>query len=82
MRAVRNTPDGPAVLEVPEPDGPGLVRVDVVASGICSSDLLGIDMGPEPITLGHEFSARTTRPRRGQEPDPREAYASTTKLRW
>lgn len=59
MRAVRNTPDGPAVVEVPDPEGPGRVRVEVVASGICSSDLMGIDMGPEPITLGHEFSART-----------------------
>jgi threonine dehydrogenase-like Zn-dependent dehydrogenase len=59
VRAVRNTPDGPAVVNVPEPSGANLVRVDVVASGICSSDLLGIDMGPEPVTLGHEFSART-----------------------
>ena len=59
MRAVRNTPDGPAVIDVAEPSGASIVRVDVVASGICSSDLLGIDMGPEPVTLGHEFSART-----------------------
>jgi threonine dehydrogenase-like Zn-dependent dehydrogenase len=58
MRAVRHTPDGPAVVSVPEPDGVG-VRVDVVASGICSSDLLGVGFTPEPITLGHEFSGRT-----------------------
>jgi 2-desacetyl-2-hydroxyethyl bacteriochlorophyllide A dehydrogenase len=56
---VRNTPDGPAVLEVPDPGGPGLVRLEVVASGICSADLLGFDLGPVPVTLGHEFSART-----------------------
>ena len=30
-----------------------------MASGICSSDLLGVSFGPEPVTLGHEFSART-----------------------
>ena len=58
MRAVRNTPNGPAVVDVTEPSGANRVLVDVVASGICSSDLLGIDMGPEPVTLGHEFSAR------------------------
>jgi threonine dehydrogenase-like Zn-dependent dehydrogenase len=58
VRAVRHTPDGPAVVSVPEPDGPG-VHVDVVASGICSSDLLGVSFTPEPVTLGHEFSGRT-----------------------
>lgn len=58
MRAVRHTADGPAVVDVAEPDGPG-IRVAMVASGICSSDLLGINLGPEPITIGHEFSART-----------------------
>jgi threonine dehydrogenase-like Zn-dependent dehydrogenase len=45
-------------VSVPEPEGPG-VRIDVVASGICSSDLLGVSFTPEPITLGHEFSGHT-----------------------
>jgi threonine dehydrogenase-like Zn-dependent dehydrogenase len=58
MRAVRHTSAGPTVVTVPEPEGDG-VRVDVVASGICSSDLLGVSFAPEPVTLGHEFSART-----------------------
>ena len=58
MRAVRYTPDGVSVVSVPDPEDSG-VRIDVVASGICSSDLLGVSFTAEPVTLGHEFSGRT-----------------------
>ncbi|HEV2310198.1 MAG TPA: alcohol dehydrogenase catalytic domain-containing protein [Acidimicrobiia bacterium] len=57
MRGVRITADGVRVLDVPEPTGTG-VRVDVVSSGICGSDLHLAAMGPLPVTLGHEFSGR------------------------
>ena len=53
MRAVRDTGDGIAVVEVPEPSDGG-VRVRVVASGICGSDLHMIGWGL-PVTLGHEI---------------------------
>ena len=61
MRAVRHTAEGPAVVDVPEPDGPG-VRLEVVASGICSSDLLGVSFGPEPVTSA---TSSAPGPRRG-----------------
>ena len=57
MRAVRDTPDGVTVVDRPEPRGPGH-RVDVVASGICGSDLHLLALGPLPFTLGHEFAGR------------------------
>ncbi len=38
-------------------DGDG-VRVTVVSSGICSSDLHLTGFGPSPVTLGHEFGGR------------------------
>ncbi len=34
------------------------VRVSVVSSGICASDLHLASFGPSPVTLGHEFSGR------------------------
>jgi threonine dehydrogenase-like Zn-dependent dehydrogenase len=34
------------------------VRVSVVSSGICASDLHLASVGPTPVTLGHEFSGR------------------------
>src|SRR5207302_3679300 len=44
------------VVEVPEPNGDGVV-VDVVASGICGSDLHLLTWGVAG-TLGHEFAGR------------------------
>ncbi len=57
MRAVRNTDDGIAVIDVAElePDG-DLVRLRVRSAGICGSDLHLIEWGPMPVTLGHEFA--------------------------
>jgi threonine dehydrogenase-like Zn-dependent dehydrogenase len=55
MRAVRNTAEGVRVVEVPEPDGPGVV-VEPAAVGICGSDLHVLSMGPSPITIGHEIA--------------------------
>ncbi|HEV2993232.1 MAG TPA: alcohol dehydrogenase catalytic domain-containing protein [Acidimicrobiia bacterium] len=57
MRAVRDSPDGVTVVDRPEPAGPGR-RVDVVAAGICGSDLHLLEHGPLPFTLGHEFAGR------------------------
>jgi threonine dehydrogenase-like Zn-dependent dehydrogenase len=57
MRAVRPTAAGVAVDDVPDPDGPGQT-VQVVASGICGSDLHLLELGPPAITLGHEFAGR------------------------
>ncbi len=61
MRAYRMLAPGVArLVEVPVPDpGPGQVRVDVVAAGLCHSDLHVIDGGVAaswrlPFTLGHE----------------------------
>jgi 2-desacetyl-2-hydroxyethyl bacteriochlorophyllide A dehydrogenase len=55
MRAVRHTEDGIRVVELPEPEpGPGQVVVDVATVGICGSDLHLTDLGPRPITFGHE----------------------------
>ena len=55
MRAVRNTTDGIAVVDVPEPEGPGVV-VEPAAVGICGSDLHIASMGPSPVTIGHEIA--------------------------
>jgi threonine dehydrogenase-like Zn-dependent dehydrogenase len=55
VRAVRNTADGVRVVEVPEPEGPGVV-VEPAAVGICGSDLHVLAMGPSPITIGHEIA--------------------------
>ena len=54
MRAVRHTASGIEVLDVPEPDAPG-VRVNVRSSGICGSDLHMLAWGPMPHILGHEI---------------------------
>ena len=53
MRAVRCTEDGLAVVDLPEPEGEGVV-VEVASVGICGSDLHVLDLGPRPITFGHE----------------------------
>jgi threonine dehydrogenase-like Zn-dependent dehydrogenase len=55
MRAVRSTIDGPAVVEVDEPTGDG-VLMDVVSSSICGTDLGFVAMGPQDWTFGHEFA--------------------------
>lgn len=55
MRAVRNTPDGIRVVDVPAPDGPG-VRVRVRSAGICGSDLEMVRTGLAANTLGHEVA--------------------------
>jgi propanol-preferring alcohol dehydrogenase len=56
--------DGPGLVEVdlPEP-GPGEVRLDVLATGLCHSDLHVVDHGAGafpalPFTLGHEICGR------------------------
>jgi threonine dehydrogenase-like Zn-dependent dehydrogenase len=53
------------VIEVPDPaPGPGQVLVQVVASGVCTSDLAPWREGPagrgdgKPIRLGHEITGR------------------------
>lgn len=59
MRAVRVIEGVVTTVEVPPPAGDGVV-VDVVAAGICGSDLHMIDAGfAPPVTLGHEISGRT-----------------------
>ena len=55
MKAVRNTEAGITVIDVAEPEGPG-VRIRVRAAGICGSDLSMTKLGPMPNTLGHEFA--------------------------
>jgi len=57
VKSVRATADGVRVVDAPEPTGRGR-RVDVVASGICGSDLHLLERGPLPVTLGHEFAGR------------------------
>ena len=54
MRAVKNTPDGIQVVEVPEPEGEGVV-VTPVSVGICGSDFHVMAMGPTEVTIGHEI---------------------------
>ncbi|MEY4360765.1 MAG: hypothetical protein RL391_71, partial [Actinomycetota bacterium] len=57
MRAVRRTESGIEVADVDEPRGDG-VLVSVDAAGICGSDIHMLEMGPSPITMGHEFGGR------------------------
>jgi threonine dehydrogenase-like Zn-dependent dehydrogenase len=58
MKAVRATPAGLEAVDVPEPEGPG-VLVTVTSAGICGSDLHAIARGPSKVTLGHEFGGWT-----------------------
>lgn len=53
MRAVRNTSEGIEVVDVPEPDGDGIL-VAPHAAGICGSDAHMIASGLTGVTLGHE----------------------------
>ena len=63
MRAVVLGSDGPAVVDVPEPEGPGeLVRVR--ACGLCGSDVEKLGVAPAGTVLGHEVVAETTDGRR------------------
>src|SRR3954449_280846 len=55
MRGVRSTEHGPAVVELDEPTGDG-VLMDVVSSSICGTDLGFLAMGPLDFTFGHEFA--------------------------
>lgn len=64
MLAVVTGPDGvPAPLHVPEPEGPGTV-VDVVACGLCGSDLEKLTPAHAGAVLGHEVVARAPDGRR------------------
>lgn len=57
MQAVRSTERGVEVVDVPDVEaGRGSVVLDVVAAGICGSDLHLLAFGPMPVTLGHEFA--------------------------
>jgi L-iditol 2-dehydrogenase len=56
MKAVRCCDKKVHVVEVPAPQGEGVV-VNVRSSGICGSDLHMLNMGFElPVTLGHEVA--------------------------
>ena len=65
MRAVLLNPDGqPAVGEAAEPGGPGAgpgagELVEVLACGLCGSDVEKIGRAPAGTVLGHEVVART-----------------------
>jgi threonine dehydrogenase-like Zn-dependent dehydrogenase len=54
VRAVRHTSDGVVAVDVPEPEGEGVI-VHVRAAGICGSDINALAYGPSPVTPGHEF---------------------------
>lgn len=56
MRAAKNTPDGIQVIDVPEPEGEGVV-VTPLSVGICGSDFHVMAMGPTDVTIGHEIGA-------------------------
>ncbi len=59
IRAVRNTAEGIAVVELPPPVGDDShVVVTVVSAGICGSDLHMLEWGALPFTLGHEIGGR------------------------
>jgi threonine dehydrogenase-like Zn-dependent dehydrogenase len=57
MRGVRHSTRGIEVLDLPEPEGDG-VLVGVVSSSICGSDLSAMGRGALHHTLGHEFAGR------------------------
>jgi threonine dehydrogenase-like Zn-dependent dehydrogenase len=54
---VLNASGAPEQAEVPEPEGPGVVRV--LACGLCGSDIEKIGRVPEGTVLGHEVVAET-----------------------
>jgi threonine dehydrogenase-like Zn-dependent dehydrogenase len=57
VRGVRITAEGFRVVEMGDAPTTG-VRVSVVSSGICGSDLHLAAFGPSAVTLGHEFCGR------------------------
>jgi threonine dehydrogenase-like Zn-dependent dehydrogenase len=57
VRAVRSTPSGIRVLQVPDPE-PGAERVAIRAASICGSDFNYIAAGTR-FTLGHELAGVT-----------------------
>jgi len=61
MKAIRVVDGTPTLVDAPPPgDGDGGVTVDIVAAGICGSDLHMIDGGmAEGRVLGHEFAGTT-----------------------
>lgn len=64
MRAIVLGPDGsPRPAEIAEPDGPGTL-VDVVACGLCGSDIEKLEPAHAGAVLGHEVVARTSDRRR------------------
>ena len=59
MKAIRVEDGKPQWVDVPTPEGAG-VRVDIVSSSICGSDLHMVDAGMvEGLILGHEFAGTT-----------------------
>jgi threonine dehydrogenase-like Zn-dependent dehydrogenase len=58
MRGVKMTADGIRVVRPDTEPAEGSVRVTVVSSGICGSDLHMVSYGPSEAVLGHEFSGR------------------------
>jgi threonine dehydrogenase-like Zn-dependent dehydrogenase len=61
VRAVRNTEDGIQVVAADGRRDPTIgqpVRVSVMSSGICGTDVHLVSFGPSPVTLGHEFAGR------------------------
>jgi len=55
MRAVRNTERGIEIIDTADPTGDGAL-VHIRSAGICGSDLKLIEVGPTPVTLGHELA--------------------------
>ena len=71
MKAFVKTKKGPGNVGVMEKEDPHLTEdgllIQIVAAGVCHSDLLMIDWGPTveeeyrpplPLVMGHEFSGR------------------------
>ncbi len=56
MRGIKMTADGIRVVAGPDTAPEGSVRVRVVSSGICGSDLHLVTLGPSWAILGHEFA--------------------------
>src|SRR5437660_12312647 len=55
MRAVRNTENGVALVDVDEPTGDGAM-LDLSVGSICGTDVGLVAMGSTGYTLGHEFA--------------------------
>ncbi len=57
MKAVRSTPPAVSVVDVDEPEGPG-VLIDISSAGVCASDFMYIGFGSTKL-LGHELAGVT-----------------------